>query len=108
MVTAIIPTTKGTDQGYYQQDANKEQVKRVHSVLLDLSTTDTGATLEFDLKAYGFSKLLGIRGIQHNTAYKALVVEAPTTSVSGSTVTITVGGTILTAKRTYLVFGEDL
>uniref|UniRef100_A0A6M3L9W7 Tail protein n=1 Tax=viral metagenome TaxID=1070528 RepID=A0A6M3L9W7_9ZZZZ len=57
------------------------------------ATADTGDTFAIDLASYGGRLLKGIIGFIHSTAHSIVVQEQPTTSVSTTTVTVTVGGT---------------
>ncbi len=70
------------------------------------ATADTGDTIAVPLKNYGIKSLLDIKGTVHTTANSVLVAEAPTTSVSSGTLTITIGGSSVDNKiRVYTVVG---
>ena len=67
------------------------------------ATVDDGDTIAVDLSDYGATGIDFILGWIHSTTDSVLVQEQPTTAVSGSTLTITVGGSTDNKKRTYLV-----
>ncbi len=56
------------------------------------ATADTGDTIEIDMDDYGCTTFLGIFGNEHTTEGSVVTTEAPTTSVSSETLTITIGG----------------
>lgn len=71
------------------------------------ATTDTGDTVDVTLATYGMKLFLGIFGVTHTTANSVVVTEAPTTSVTTGTLTITVGGSTASNQiRSYLVWGK--
>ena len=63
----------------------------------------TADTLAVTLSTYGCTKFVGIVGQVHTTEDSVLIDEEPTTSVTSGVLTITVGGTAVTKKRTYRV-----
>lgn len=67
------------------------------------ATVDDGDTIAVDLSQYGATGIDWIMGWIHSTTNSVLVQEEPTTSVTNSTLTITVGGSTDNKKRTYLV-----
>ena len=67
------------------------------------NTADGGDTIAVDLSDYGAEGIDWIRGFVHSTEDSVLVDEAPTTSVTTGTLTITIGTTLANKKRTYLV-----
>lgn len=69
------------------------------TLTVDITSTDSGATFSIDLNDYGLTTLLGITGWVHTTSGSVVAMEDPTTSVSGTTVTVTVGGTAVGSKR---------
>ena len=71
------------------------------------ATTDTGDTTTVDLSDYGCTELKGILGFIETTAGEVVVQEQPTTTLSGTTLTITVGGsTVSDKKRNYEVYAK--
>lgn len=64
----------------------------VEIVLYTIDDVDSDDTIAVDLASYGASTLIGILGCAHSTDGQIVITEAPTTSVSGTTLTITVGG----------------
>lgn len=68
------------------------------------ATTFTADTTTVDLANYGATALKGILGFAETTAGSVVVQEQPTTSLSSTTLTITVGGSSVTAKRNYEIF----
>jgi len=85
---------------------NARQIK----ALLVTTPATTGAhhTIEVNLRAYGLKNVLSVSGYVHTTINSVIAGEAPTTAVSGTTLTITVGGTAYNTTRAYLIFGEEL
>jgi len=86
-MTAI---TEGTDY-FVGQGFPNEGFKTL--VVSTVSTVDTGDTLEVDLTDYGAGAMMGVIGFVHTTQNSVIVQEQPTTTMSGLTLTITVGGT---------------
>ncbi len=71
------------------------------------STTDTADTVDVVLATYGLTEFWGIEGYVHTTANSVVVAEAPTTSVTTGTLTITVGGsTVSDKKRFNVIYGK--
>lgn len=68
------------------------------------ATTDDGDTIAVDLSSYGCSTFLAILGQTHSTTGSIVITEAPTTAVSGTTLTITVGGSTDNKARAFIVF----
>jgi len=56
------------------------------------NTADTGDTIVIDLTKFGYNYLKHIVGDVHTTENSVVEEEAPTTSVSSGTLTITLGG----------------
>ena len=67
------------------------------------ATVDDGDTIAVDLSDYGATGIDFVLGFIHTTTDSVLVAEQPTTSVTSSVLTITVGGSTDNKKRTYLV-----
>jgi len=73
--------------------------------LVTAATVDTADTITVDLSKYGCTNIHGILGFAENTAGSIVATEAPTTAVSSSTLTITVGGsTNSDTVRTYIIY----
>ena len=72
-------------------------------VLETLATAVSADTIAVTLSDYGCTKFVGIDGQVHTTEDSVIVAEAPTTAVSAGVLTITVGGSAVTKKRTYRV-----
>ncbi len=70
------------------------------------NTADDGDTIAVDIAIYGMSTLLGVLGYIHTTEDSVVVQEQPTTAVSGTTVTLTVGGSTDNKKRFYKIIAE--
>jgi len=71
------------------------------------TTADTGNTIVITLADYGISTFLGILGFAHSTENSVVITEAPTTSVTTGTLTITIGGSLNTDdKRVYIIWGK--
>lgn len=72
-------------------------------VVLD-ATVDDGDTVTVDLSKFGCTNIHGIVGFSESATGSAVVTEAPTTAVSSSTLTITVGGGADDRVRTYIIW----
>jgi hypothetical protein len=70
------------------------------------ATTDDADTIAIDLSTYGCSTFLGIIGFTHSTTGSIVITEAPTTAVSGTTLTITVGGSTDNKARVFIVYAQ--
>ncbi len=68
------------------------------------ATVDDGDTLTVDLSKFGCTNIHGIQGFSASTTGEVVVTEAPTTVVSSSTLTITVGGSADNRVRTYIIW----
>lgn len=53
------------------------------------STSDPGDTVAIDLKTYGLGTLVAVRGYVHTTTGSVVVSSSVTTSVTGTTLTVT-------------------
>jgi hypothetical protein len=84
-------------RGVYANGANVIEIELA-------AATVTGETYAIDIAPYGGKKVLGVLGFRHSTIDSVIVQEQPTTAVSGTTLTITVGGTTAAGKRFYRVF----
>lgn len=69
-----------------------------------VTTADSSDTLTVDLSKYGGGQLMGVYGFTHTTANSVVIQEQPTTSVSGSTLTITIGGASSDQARHFVIF----
>lgn len=76
----------------------------VEIVIYTVNTVDDTDTIAIDLASYGASTLLAIHGFEHTTDGSVVVTEAPTTAVSGTTLTITVGGSNDNNPRAFVVW----
>lgn len=86
----------------------KELTTRLEAKQIVIETAATAVsadTLAVTLANYGITTFTGIVGLVHTTANSVLVAEAPTTSVTSGVLTITVGGSAVTKKRTYIIYG---
>jgi len=72
--------------------------------VITAATVDDGDTLTVDLSTYGCTNIHGILGFIETTAGSVVVQEQPTTAVSSSTLTITVGGSTDDKVRAYYIF----
>lgn len=97
-MTAVTPTTT--------QNWDTERPLKVIHVRLP-NTSDSDDTFTVDLSAYGASTLRGVLGYVETTEGSVVVQEQPTTAVSSSTLTITVGGSSVDNKyRTYIIYAN--
>ena len=71
-----------------------------------INTVDSGDTLDVDLSKYGGADnvVLGVIGFTHTTENSVVVQEQPTTVISGSTLTLTIGGASNNQTRHFLIF----
>lgn len=77
----------------------------VRTLVLETETSEeSGNTLTLDLNEYGTPTLLGVTGFVHSTENSVVANEQPTTSVTEGVLTLTVGGSSVTAKRVYVVY----
>lgn len=107
MTTSYTAIIKGLDKGAVRLDPERARARKAKIVLLDVDSTDGGATFTVTLSDYNIDNILGILGVRHTTANSVLVDEAPTTSVSAGVLTITVSGSTATKKRSFLLVGEE-
>lgn len=72
-----------------------------------VATADNGDTIEIDVSAYGWTKVARVKGFKTTVTngLGIIALETPTTSVSGTVLTITVGGVTANLKRTFIVGG---
>jgi hypothetical protein len=63
------------------------------------ATVDTADTIEITLSDYDCTAIENILGWVHTTEDSVVVVEDPTTAVSGGDLTITVGGSAASNKK---------
>jgi len=68
------------------------------------ATADNGDTVAVDLTDYGASNIHGILGFTESTTGSVVITEAPTTSVSSGTLTITIGGSTANKVRTFIIY----
>jgi len=76
----------------------------VQVVVYTANTVDDADTLAVDLSDYGAYTPLAIFGAEHTTDGSVIITEAPTTTVSGSTITITVGGSNDNNPRVFIIW----
>lgn len=94
LTTSIIPAVLSPELNY----------KRV---LFETPSTAVSAdTFTVSLSKYGIKKILAIVGTVHTTANSVLVPEGYTSSVTGDTLTLTVGGVAVTGLRVYELIGK--
>jgi len=81
-------------------------VKRI--VVVSPATMDDSDTIDVVLTKYGITTLLYVRGFVQTTIGSVVVAEAPTTSVTTGTLTITAGAVGGTDKvRIYEIVGKN-
>ncbi|HCX23116.1 MAG TPA: hypothetical protein DHN29_14445 [Cytophagales bacterium] len=75
-----------------EKDVNTQKdIQRVKIAYIETANTvDAADTFTFDLATVGGTTLLGVLGCKHTTDDSVVVVENPTTAVSGTTITFTV------------------
>ena len=99
MGTALTPTTSGV----LLREAVPEQGLKILAVELP-ATVDDGDTFAIDLSTYGGSTFIGHQGFIQTTANSVIVAETNTTAVSGTTLTVTIGGSTDNKKRTLIIY----
>ena len=75
--------------------------KEINVVVPDTAVSDDYFTI--DLTKAGATTIVGISGYVATTAGSVIEAEAPTTSVTSGTLTVTVGGTAVTKGRMYKI-----
>ena len=68
------------------------------------ATVDDGDTIDIDLSDFGCTNIHGILGFEETTTGSVVVTQAPTTSVSSSVLTITVGGSNDNNVRVFIIY----
>ena len=95
MGTALTPSTTGV---VLREATNNLEAKILIVELPD--TVDDTDTFAIDLSLYGGSVFLGHLGWIQTTANSVIVAETNTTAVSGTTLTVTIGGSTDNKQRT--------
>jgi hypothetical protein len=85
------------------ESAPNASVKRIF--IETANDADATNTVTIDLAAYGIVKLLAISGWKHTTDNSVVVVESPTTAVTGTSLVITVPAGTDNDKRVYEIVG---
>lgn len=94
---------RGTNVGL---DHDRNVISRLKTITVKTdATVDDTDTISIDLEEYGMSTLLGHQAYAHTTDNSVIVTEAATTAVSGTTVTITIGGSNDNDIRVVKLFG---
>jgi len=73
-------------------------------VISTLTSADSSDTIDLDIAKYGGGSVVGIIGFTHTTANSIAIQEQPTTTMSGSTIQITIGGASNDQARHFLLF----
>jgi len=68
------------------------------------ATADNGDDFVIDLADFGGSTFMGAMAVRHTTSNSVVVVEEITTTVSGTEVTITIGGSTANKLRAVKLF----
>ncbi|MFA5406731.1 MAG: hypothetical protein WC307_05230 [Candidatus Nanoarchaeia archaeon] len=91
-----------TDDCTYHKRVNGPWIE----VLVLTPTTAVSAdTVVLKLSDYGIKTFEAIFGAVQTTENSVVATEAPTTAVSSGSLTVTVGGTLVTAKRAFTILG---
>jgi len=88
----------GTQTEYDARENNTGYIK-----VTTPATANDGDTIDIDLTTYGATGIDWILGFTHSTTDSVVITEAPTTSVTSGTLTITIGGSTDNKKRVFLV-----
>jgi hypothetical protein len=67
-------------------------------------TTDAADTVAVNLATYGLAVFVGVQGFSHTTTGSVVVTENPTTSVSGTTVTLTIPAGTNNDARCWIIY----
>jgi len=78
----------------------------VQILIYTANTVDDTDTIAIDLASYGAHTFLAILGNEHTTDGSVVVTAAPTTAVSSTTLTITVGGSNDDNPRSFVVWAK--
>ena len=96
--------TQDTDYFVKQNGPNSNFIEIMVSTV---NTVDATNTLTVDMSKYGGNQLIGVIGFKHTTNNSVAVQEQPTTTVSGTTVTITVEAGTDNDPRFYLILATS-
>ena len=102
-MAAVTPIVYEADTGLTQETNSPYRYKEI-LVFLD-NTVDNADTADVVLANYGITTFKYIKGFQHSTEGAVIIPEAPTTSVTTGTLTITVGGSTANKARVFIVGG---
>ena len=72
--------------------------------LVTAATVDDGDTVDVNLADYGCTNIHGVIGFDESTTGSVVVQTQPTTSVSSSVLTLTVGGSSDDRVRSFLIW----
>lgn len=67
-------------------------------------TTDATDTVAVDLKTYGYAVFVAAEGFSQTTTGSVVVTENPTTSVTGTTVTLTIPSGTNNDARAWIIY----
>ena len=79
----------------------------IEIVVSTIHTVDATNTLTVDMSKYGGNQLIGVIGFKHTTDNSVMAQEQPTTTVSGTTITITVPGGTDNDPRFYIILATS-
>lgn len=86
---AVIATIVGSN--IFTDTVSDRNISQFKCLVIETANTvDATDTFTVDLANYGGTTLLGIDGCKHTTDNSVITTEAPTTTVSSTTVTMTV------------------
>lgn len=94
--------TKGTD--FFVKQQEPAGLGFVCAIVQTKNTADAADTLAFDMADYGGNQLIGVLGFKHTTDNSVMVNEQPTSSVTGTTLTLTVPSGTDNDPRFYIVW----
>ena len=98
-MTAI---TEGTDY-FITQALPNVGMKTI--LVSTVTSADDADTIAIDIAKYGGASVMGVIGFVHTTVNSVVIQEQPTTTMSGSTLTITIGGSAAAdLARHYLIY----
>jgi hypothetical protein len=73
-------------------------------IVSTVTTADSADTLDVDISKYGGGSVCGVIGFTHTTVNSVVIQEQPTTTMSGSVLTITIGGASNNQARHFMLF----
>jgi hypothetical protein len=93
---------RGPSVRNYTTQEDISQIKTI--VLASDNTADATDTFSIDIAVYGGSLVWGVLGFKHTTDNSVIVTENPTSSVTGTTLTLTVPAGTDNDPRQFVIY----